>query len=156
MEVIGVSVPDRIEHEIVVDAPVERVWAVITEPEHIGAWFGDSAEVDLRPGGDMTLSWNQHGSFAARVEQVDAPHLFAFRWARPAGEELRAGNSTLVEFSVAAEGDQTKLRVVESGFPSLDSDEAEKAKYAEENTKGWQAELEDLRRYVAEVTEVRS
>jgi len=150
------SVPDRIQHEVLVDAPVERVWEVITEVEHIGAWFGDSAEVDLRPGGTMTLGWNEHGSFAARVEQVDAPRLFAFRWARPAGEELRAGNSTLVEFSLAAEGDQTRLRVVESGFPSLDGDEAEKAKYAQGNTEGWQAELEDLRRYVAELAGVTS
>jgi uncharacterized protein YndB with AHSA1/START domain len=43
--------------ERVVDAPVEKVWAAWTEPEHITKWFTPApwttpqAEVDLRPGG---------------------------------------------------------------------------------------------------------
>ena len=30
-------VPEQIAHEIVIDAPVDRVWAIITEAEHIRA-----------------------------------------------------------------------------------------------------------------------
>ena len=45
-------VPDQIERETVIAAPVERVWALLTEAEHLGRWFGDAgAEIDLRPGG---------------------------------------------------------------------------------------------------------
>jgi uncharacterized protein YndB with AHSA1/START domain len=144
-----VSVPERIEHDVLVDAPVERVWAVITEAEHIGGWFGDAAEVDLRPGGAMSLMWEKHGSVLGRVEKVEPPTFFSFRWARPPGAEPREGNSTLVEFSLAPEGEGTRLRVVESGFPSLEGDE--QSKYAAMNTEGWKMELEDLRRYVAEL-----
>jgi uncharacterized protein YndB with AHSA1/START domain len=150
------AVPERIEHEVLVEAPVDRVWTVITEPEHIRAWFGDGAEIDLRPGGVLTLTWKEYGTFLARVEKVEPPRAFSFRWARPAGVEPHERNSTLVEFSLAPEGGQTRLRVVESGFPTLDGDDAEKAKHAAENTEGWQVELEDLRRYVAESARVRS
>src|SRR5262245_40624846 len=108
-------VPEHIEREILIDAPLEVVWAVVTEPEHVGAWFGDDAAIELRPGGDMVLTWQEHGSFRARVEKVEPPHVFAFRWARPAGAEPRTGNSTLVELSLSAEGERTRLRVVESG-----------------------------------------
>jgi uncharacterized protein YndB with AHSA1/START domain len=146
------SVPERIEHEVLVDAPVERVWSVITEAEHVGAWFGDAAEIDLRPGGAMTLTWEKHGSVLGRVEKVEPPSLFAFRWARPAGAEPREGNSTLVEFTLTGEGERTRLRVVESGFPSLEGDD--QSKYAAMNTEGWRLELEDLRRYVAELVGV--
>jgi uncharacterized protein YndB with AHSA1/START domain len=142
-------VPDRIEREILIDAPPERVWAVVTEPEHVGRWFGDSAEIDLRPGGEATLTWDEHGSVRARIEKVERPHLFSFRWARPVGAEPREGNSTLVEFYLTAEGEGTRLHVVESGFQELDRSEEEKAKYAEENTQGWKLELEDLREYVS-------
>jgi len=115
----------------------------------VGAWFSDSAEIDLRPGGEASLTWEEHGTARARVEKVEPPHSFSFRWARPVGAEPRKGNSTLVEFSLSAEGEQTRLRVVESGFPELEGSEDEKAKYAAENTRGWNLELGDLREYVS-------
>ncbi|SRR6266516_6818719 len=74
-------VPERIEREILIDAPVEAVWTIATEPEHVGSWFNYSAEIDLRPGGEAILTWEEHGSARAWVEKVDPPHSFSFRWA---------------------------------------------------------------------------
>jgi uncharacterized protein YndB with AHSA1/START domain len=143
-------VPDRIEREIVIDAPVDVVWEIVTEPQHVGSWFSDSAEIDLRPGGEAILTWEEHGSFPGRVERVDPPHAIAFRWARPAGAEPAEGNSTLVEFSLSPEGVGTRLRVVESGFQGLDGSDEEKAEYREGNIKGWEHELGELSEYVAQ------
>jgi uncharacterized protein YndB with AHSA1/START domain len=142
-------VPELIEREILIDAPLEVVWAVVTEAEHVGSWFGDDAAIDLLPGGRIVLTWEEHGSFLARVEKVEPPHVFAFSWARPADTEPQAGNSTLVEFSLRAEGEGTRLRVVESGFQELDGSEAEKSKYAEGNTEGWRVELGELAEYAS-------
>jgi uncharacterized protein YndB with AHSA1/START domain len=142
-------VPERIEREVLIDAPVETVWAIVTEPEHVGGWFSDSAEIDLQPGGEATLTWEKHGTARARVETIDPPHFFSFRWARPMGAEPGEGNSTLVEFSLSAEGESTRLRVVESGFTSLHGSEEENAKYAEGNTEGWAHELGELQEYAA-------
>ena len=36
------QIPDQIEREVVIDAPVERVWALITAAEHVGAWFSEA------------------------------------------------------------------------------------------------------------------
>jgi uncharacterized protein YndB with AHSA1/START domain len=143
--------PDRIEREIVIDAPLEVVWAVVTEPEHIGSWFSDSAELELRPDGKGTLVWNEHGAFPLLVERVEPPYSVAYRWARPAGAEPRAGNSTLVEFTLSEEGERTRLRVVESGFAELEEAEEEKAKHFRENTHGWERELGELREYVSKL-----
>src|SRR5918997_1974081 len=118
-------VPDRIERDTVIDAPVERVWALITQPEHVGRWFGDAgAEIDLRPGGAMVIRWAEHGTNHARVVAVEPHTLFSYRWAPftdPGGDEPVDGNSTLVEFTLQAEADGTRLQVVESGFASLDT-----------------------------------
>jgi uncharacterized protein YndB with AHSA1/START domain len=148
-------VPHRIEREVLIDAPLDVVWSVITEPEHVGRWFSDSASIDLRPGGEVILRWERHGSEHWRVERVDPPHYVSFRWLREAQEpaELHEGNSTLVEFSLAAEGEGTRLRVVESGFRELAGSEEENAKDAEEHRSGWELELGELREYVA--TQVR-
>lgn len=75
----------------------------------MSSWFSDAAEVDARPGGDGTLSWNGRGvnrpvTVALRVERVEPPRLFSFRWDHPAGSEPREGNSMLVEFTLTAEG----------------------------------------------------
>ena len=47
---------DRIESDVLIAAPVERVWDLITRADHLGRWFGNAgAEVDLRPGGALSL-----------------------------------------------------------------------------------------------------
>ncbi|MEV6787940.1 hypothetical protein AB0M96_37380, partial [Streptomyces sp. NPDC051098] len=47
---------------------------VITEPEHVGNWFGQGSPtpVDLRPGGTMHLDAELLG---ARFQEVAAGHL---------------------------------------------------------------------------------
>jgi len=147
-------VPDRVEREILIDAPTDIVWSVITEAEHVGSWFSDSAAVDLRPGGELILTWDEHGAVYWRVERVDPPHFVSFRWLRPVQDdsgrdELREENSTLVEFSLDPEGDATRLRVVESGFRELAGSEEENARDAEEHHRGWELELGELRDYVS-------
>src|SRR5712691_7839207 len=64
---------DRIEREIIINAPQDRVWAALTEADHVAQWFGDSAEVDLRPGGKMVFGWKEHGNHHALVERVEPP-----------------------------------------------------------------------------------
>ena len=148
-------VPDQIERDITIDAPVERVWELITEPEHIGRWFGDAgAQIDLRPGGEMVIRWAEHGTTHGRVVAVEPHTRFSYRWAPfkvPSGDEPVDGNSTLVEFLLAPEGDGTRLRVVESGFASLATSEDQRTKNHASNTGGWQAELGELAEYATTV-----
>lgn len=139
-------VPERIEHEVLIDAPLEVVWAVITEPDHVSGWFSDVAEIDLRAGGKLTLTWEGDHAEQGRVEKVDPPHFLSFRWIRGSATEVRGGNSTLVEFSLSAEGEGTRLRVVETGFSNLDL--PDQAKDAEEHREGWERELDELREYL--------
>ena len=146
--------PDAIEREIVIGAPPSDVWAIVTEARHIAGWFSDEAEIELRPGGRMALTWHGHGTYEGRVETVDPPHLFAFRWQTRKGE-FSDTNSTLVVMTLEAEGTGTRLRVVESGFAALPWPEGARARYADENSKGWITELDELRGYVAEAVAAR-
>ena len=140
--------PDRIERETLIAAPVERVWELITRPEHVGTWFGDAgAEIDLRPGGAMALRWEEHGTVRARVERVEAPRVFAYRWASRMEAEPEEGASTLVEFFLEPDARGTLLRVVESGFAALDVPADEQERKAKGNGDGWDHELRDLAEY---------
>ncbi len=142
---------DRIEREITVAAPVERVWAVLTRPEHVGQWFGQGqpVRVDLRPGGVMELDHGKYGSYPTRIVRVDPPRFFSYRWASAfPGQETTDDNSTLVEFTLTPEGDATRLRMVESGFTRLEIPE-ERLPYAshESHSEGWTEVLDMMRKY---------
>jgi uncharacterized protein YndB with AHSA1/START domain len=143
------DIMDTITREITVNAARTRVWEVVTGAEHLGRWFGDAgAEVDLRPGGRLTLSWQEHGTVLGRVERVEAPEVFSFRWARGMHIEPAPGEETLVEFTLTEAADGTLLRVVESGFEGLTGDgEAHRTG----NVEGWKAELGELVTYLQSV-----
>lgn len=143
-------VPEQIERETFIAAPVERVWALLTEAEHLAQWFSDAgAEIDLRPGGAMALHFGGHGTVHGRVVDVEPERRFVYRWGP--SSELSTENSTLVEFTLQADGDGTLLRVVESGFDALDASIGEKAQQAERNGRGWDAMLGQLSDYAARV-----
>jgi uncharacterized protein YndB with AHSA1/START domain len=141
-------VPNAIEREILIDAPVDVVWSVVTEPEQIRKWFADEAEIELRVGGRGQLKFKPSGdSYQLQVEAVDPPRRFAFRWVQPAGTVVREANSMLVEFTLHPEASGTRLRVVESGFDAIDWSEEEKQRYADNHSRGWHSLLGRLRDY---------
>ncbi len=130
---------DTIEREITINAPLERVWELVTQPEHVGSWFGDAgAEIDLRPGGAIKVIWKDAGEIDGRVDRVEPPTLFSWRW-----DQGKAG-STLVEFTLAPAGEGTLLRVVESGFNSLAATAEERRAKFDSHTEGWGIELGHL------------
>jgi len=143
-------IPDTIERDILIHAPPARVWSALTEARHLGSWFGDAgAEIELKPGGRLRIDWKEYGTALAVVEELEFPRVFSFRWSLASDEPPRPGNSTLVRFTLEAEGENdTRLRMVESGFRSLDGDAAERRRHLEANEAGWNAELEELRGYL--------
>jgi uncharacterized protein YndB with AHSA1/START domain len=139
-------IPAVIEREILIEAPQDVVWRVVTEPAQISQWFSDTAAIDLRPGGAGTLVFEEQATTQPVtvhlvVESVEPPHRFTFRWAHPDGAEARAGNSLHVEFTLIPQGEYTRLRLVESGFQEIDWSERQKTDTANEHEKGWDVHL---------------
>ncbi len=145
---------DRIEREIEIDAPIEVVWSVITEPEHITGWFTDTVELEVREGGEGRFGWHRPATDTMhevnlRIERIEPPHFFAFRWEYDDGEEPTETNAPLVEFSLEARGDATRLRLVESGLNAVDRSDDAKESYFNEHTRGWGVIVERLSDYAS-------
>lgn len=129
--------------ETVIDAPIERVWACWTEPEHIthwnfasADWCAPSATNDLRVGGHF--SW--------RMEARDGSAGFDFSGIYTAIEERKRieyvmdgddARKVSIEFSVQPDG----CHVVETF-------ETEETNPIELQRGGWQSILDNFRRYV--------
>lgn len=84
-------------------APVEKVWAALTVPERLADWF-TSAEIDLRVGGIIHLSWTD-----VTITVCDPPRSLAWTW------ELD-GRDTLVRFDLVAAGNGCELTLTHSGL----------------------------------------
>lgn len=41
------------------DASTEELWSALTEPERLGRWLADVAELELRVGGRFLLRWQE-------------------------------------------------------------------------------------------------
>jgi uncharacterized protein YndB with AHSA1/START domain len=148
---LGGVIPPAIEREVVIEAPLEVVWRVVTDPEQIRQWFAEEAEVELRVGGSGRLRFKSGDSYQLQIEALEPPRRFAFRWVQPEGSPTRADNSMLVEFILEPQAGGTRLRVVESGFDTIDWSDAKKAKYADDHSSGWHVLLGRLRDYASSV-----
>ena len=137
--------PDRIERVMELAQPPAAVWAALTTAEGLGAWFGNEAAIDLRPGGSAWMKWSGGYTADMRVERVEEPTVFGFTWhiyGLPEDDPRR----TYVEFTLAPTGRGTTLTVVETGFAQL-SDDAYKVAF-DGNTRGWRSELDELIQYL--------
>lgn len=139
----------QIEREVLIDAPVDVVWRTITQPDQVQQWFADRVELDLKQGGRGLLVFGDQDDPLV-IETVEPPTRFSFRWNYPAGERPGPGNSMLVEFTLAAEGERTRLRVQETGHELHAWPESEKNRYAEEHREGWGTFTDRLARLLAE------
>ena len=140
---------DRIERQIDINAPADKVWGLISRP---GWWINEGTIVDHPEEKRDDLDVVRHpeyGEFPIRTVKLDAPRYAAFRWEPASGKERAAGEqSTLTEFWIEDRDGGVVLKVVESGFASLDVDEAERRKMIEGNTEGLSLELEAARKHL--------
>jgi uncharacterized protein YndB with AHSA1/START domain len=88
--------------------PVEKVWAALTTPERLADWFAN-AEVDLRVGGTIRLSWNGMNKADVRITVCNPPYSLAWAW------EI-GGRDTLVRFDLAPEAGGCMLTLTHAGL----------------------------------------
>ncbi|MHB1087719.1 MAG: SRPBCC domain-containing protein [Acidimicrobiales bacterium] len=132
---------DRIERDVVIAATAQRVWEVLTTPEHVGTWFGTGSPIaiDLRPGGEMVLDHGANGRYRTVFVEVDPPRKLSYRWAEGYPDTLATdASSTLVEFTITPLSEhETRLAVVESGFSTLVVPKGREWVSYESHNRGW-------------------
>lgn len=134
-----VTVQDTIERQLVIPVDRQRVWEAITAPGQVATWFADSTTLQLEEGAPFIFQWNGYGERRAKVETIDPPNRFAYRWI-PMDETDQSipfdeMPSTLVEFSLEDTPEGTRVTVIESGFSGLPADVREQM--VRGNTDGW-------------------
>jgi uncharacterized protein YndB with AHSA1/START domain len=144
---------DRIEKQIVLQAPRDRVWRALTSAEEFGAWFGAKVAGPFTPGarirGPVTHKGYEHLTMDFTIERMEPERLFSWRWqptAIDAGVDLDKEPATLVTFELQDAPGGTLLTVVESGFDGIPLARREGA--YRRNEGGWAAQMENIQQHV--------
>ena len=95
-------------------ASPERVWAAITIPERIAAWFA-TADVQIEPrlGGAYRLRFGDEGPYAeGEITAFDPPRLFEHTWPDPPNPPGR------IRYELEANDEACILRLTSFGVPA--------------------------------------
>lgn len=131
-----------VTRSIAIAAPAAKVWRAITEPEYLSRWFGRTV---LDGAGVGTMTFDDHGVVPIRVQSIDAPRSVTYRWSNDNAlgrlpDEIDEENSTVFTFTLEAEGEGTRLTVVESGFERT----SDPLSNLDSHRRGWDIELDKL------------
>lgn len=138
------TTPTVITIETVVNAPITKVWEAWTKPEHITQWSFASpdwhtpwAKNDLRAG----------GSFSSRMEAKDGSMGFEFGGIYDVVTineyiEYTMGDGRKVKTTFTAGGNATKV---------VESFDAEQENPVEMQQAGWQAILDNFKKYTEQL-----
>lgn len=145
---------DRIEKQVMLDAPRSRVWRALTDVEQFNAWFGVVLTSPFTPGAAVSGTFPNpkyaHVRMTIWIERIEPELFFSFRWhpyAIEEGVDYSAEPTTLVAFTLEDIAGGTRLTVVESGFDAIP--ESRRAKAFAMDSNGWTAQMENIRKYLA-------
>ena len=147
-------IADRIEKQIVLRAPLSRVWRALTSADEFGAWFGVKMAGLFVEGetvrGQITHPGYEHLTMTVLIERIQPEEYFAWRWHPHAIDPKRdysAEPTTLVEFRLREVDGGTELSVVESGFSRIPLERRDQA--FRMNDGGWASQMANIERHVS-------
>jgi uncharacterized protein YndB with AHSA1/START domain len=132
-------------------APIERVFAAWTQPEHLQRWWGpagmrcNAAEIDLRVGGRYRIG-NEAANgdvvwIEGEFERIDPPRELVYTWR--IGSEARAPERVTVRFEPKDGG--TEVVVIHERITNEQSRTAHEA--------GWHGCIDGLAEYLEDATD---
>jgi uncharacterized protein YndB with AHSA1/START domain len=153
---------DKIEKQVLLRAPLERVWRAISDADEFGRWLGVRFDAPFAAGQGVTatitpttvdeeVAKRQRPHAGTRstweIVAIEPRRRFAYRWQPCAGEpDADQAPTTLVEFVLSETPEGVLLTITESGFDAIP--EARRSSSFEANSEGWAIQTDLVRRYL--------
>jgi uncharacterized protein YndB with AHSA1/START domain len=156
---------DRIEKQVLLRAPRDRVWRAISDAQEFGSWFGVDFDgpfvagtrltgriVPTKVDAEVAKAQEPHRgtAFDCWIDRVEPMRLLSFRWhpyAVEPGADYASEPTTLVAFELEEVAGGTRLTITESGFDQIPL--ARRAQAFAANESGWTAQLTLIEKYLA-------
>jgi uncharacterized protein YndB with AHSA1/START domain len=157
---------DRIEKQILLKAPIARVWRALADADEFGTWFGMKFDAPFAPGAVVpgaivptkvnaevaALQKPYEGTrFDITIVEMVPEQLFSYRWhpgpPEPSGD-YSGLPTTLVEFKLKEVEGGVLVTLTESGFDKLPPERRAVAFQANEG--GWTMAVKLLETYAGD------
>lgn len=156
---------DRIEKQILLRAPRERVWRAISDAREFGLWFGVGFDGPFVEGTRLTgkitpttvdaevakMQESHAGMpFDWTVERIEPMTRISFRWhpfAIDPAVDYSKEPTTLIEFELLDAPGGILVKISESGFDQIPL--ARRAKAFTANERGWEIQTTLIEKYLA-------
>ncbi len=146
---------DRIERQILLQAPRARVWQALADAEAFGEWFGVALQGQRFVEGETARGHITHPGFEhlqceMHIERIESQRLLSYRWhpyAVDPAVDYSGEPMTLVTFELEDAPGGTLLRLIESGFDQIPA--GRRAEAFRMNSGGWDQQMKNVQQYVA-------
>ena len=147
------STTDRIVKQVLLKAPVDRVWRALSDYREFSQWFCVNLDQPFETGktnrGQLTYPGYEHLTMELAVHKMEKEKLFSYHWHPDAVDPSKDYSSeppTLVEFILESQDGGTLLTVIESGFDALPTERRDEAWRM--NDGGWTEQVANIETYV--------
>jgi uncharacterized protein YndB with AHSA1/START domain len=107
---------DAVRAEIAIEAPIERVYAMFTDPAQLVRWIGIRAMLEPKPGGQFRFELMPGEFCSGRYRELDPPHRVVFTWGWESGALPVGPGSSTVTVELEHTAGVTTVRLIHSGL----------------------------------------
>jgi uncharacterized protein YndB with AHSA1/START domain len=126
-----------IRKEILIDAPVAKVWEHITDPKKIAGWLMPN-DFEATVGKEFFLDCKDTGKIFCNVKEIVPLQKLVYSFRSKVTQV-----ETLVTITLAREGKNTRLTLVHTGWDALPPDQQS---VADNFDAGWGDRLKELQK----------
>ncbi|MEO8695606.1 MAG: SRPBCC domain-containing protein [Acidimicrobiales bacterium] len=106
--------PTTITRQVDLDTPADELWDMVSDPDQMATWLGDSVDVDMRPGGTGTVV--DDGIVRdIEIDEVNESRRLSFTW----WESGDRATASRVEFVVGTTTDGRSRLTITETLPDL-------------------------------------
>lgn len=133
----------KIHAEVTLDITLQRVWNLLTEPDHLVNWWGDHVSIEPKLNGTFCEVWfdgERKVTTSGKVTTWNPPEKLALTWA---DDDWQV--ETTVSFALMQTGEETLLIFKHSGWDQFPLHLQDKLINAHKD--GWSTYLKQLEKY---------
>ncbi len=135
----------RKKHQIELDAPIESVWAAITDNAIAKQWLAPEVNISARIGGSYKLVLENDRVVKGRIDTFMPPRRMRVVLQPPEGDSPLPSGPIMEELILDSSGEQVTLTVQVSGIPATEDWQ----QYYRRSEDRWTASLSELKKLLS-------